>query len=151
MSQKEKQKEEKKFNMLDALMLLGGIFAVVVIAYTACWGVALYKQDEEVVISEVEEIYVCNYNEEQDEGHSVIGRVVANNTEEQPLLLEEGYRYTEPVKVIIKRVITNDGESKTYKQLYYSTELEAKTVFINYEKDFNQVTVNGNVITLVCE
>ena len=151
MKEKEEIKEGNKFSLLDGLVLLSGIFAAVVIVYTAYWYVDINEKDEEVVVSEMEELYVYDTYNEGNIGHSVIKRMVVNDTKEQPILLEEGYRYTDPIKIITRRVITNNGNNKMYKQLYYSTELMSKTAVTYYEEEFENVSVKGNVVTLVCE
>lgn len=151
MKEKEEIKEDNKFSLLDGLVFLSGIFAAVVIVYTAYWYVDINEKDEEVVVSEMEEVYVYNTCNEGNIGHSVIKRIVVNDTEEQHLLLEEGYRHTEPIKIITSMVIANNGNNKTYKHLYYSTEMYSKTAFTYYEEEFENVSVKGNVVTLECE
>jgi hypothetical protein len=145
------KEKENKFSLLDALALLSGIFAAVAIVYTAYWYVDINEKDEEVVISEMEEVYVYNAYCEEDVGYSVIKMMFVDSVAKQPLFFEEFYRYTEPMKVITRNVRTSNGKNKTYKQFYFSTELKAQTAFACYKEDFGAVSVNENVITLVSE
>ena len=151
MKEKEEIKEDNKFSLLDGLVLLSGIFASVVIVYTAYWYVDINEKDEEVVVSEMEELYVYDTYNEGNMGYSGVRMRLVDNETKSNLSFKEFYRYTDPIKVITINVITSNGENKTYKQLYYSTELRSKTAFSYYKEDFDNVSVNENVITLISE
>lgn len=149
MKEKEEIKEGKKFSLLDGLVLLSGIFAAVVIVYTAYWYVDINEKDEEVVVSEMEELYVCKYDKKDFLGHTIIKNINIKGVERSHARCE--LYGCEPKKIVKKKVITSDGDCNTYRQLYYSTELEAKTAFTYYEEDFENVNVDGNVITFLCK
>lgn len=151
MKEKEEIKEDNKFSLLDGLVLLSGIFAAVVIVYTAYWYVDINEKNAEVAVSKMEELYVYDTYCEGNMGYSGVRMKLVDNETKSNLSFKEFYRYTDPIKVITINVITSNGENKTYKQLYYSTELRSKTAVTYYEEEFENVSVKGNVVTLVCE
>ena len=145
MKEKEKLKKENKFSLLDGLVLLSGIFAAVAIVYTAYWYVDINEKDEEVVISEMEEVYVYNTS---DCCYRIIKS--AGIKTDDCYINQEVYG-CEPKKIIKREVSENDYNYQICNEYYYSTELEAKTIFSYYNEDFENVSVNGNVITWICE
>lgn len=153
MSKKEKKlKEVKQVTFIDALVVLTTLLAAIVIIYTAYWYVKINKP-QEIVVSEQEMMYVHDAYVEGEIVHSVSKMIDITNANVNIEDLESVYHFTEPRKIVRRKVITRDGKCKTYMMYHYSTELRAKTAYTYYKEDFDnvRVSIEDNVITLVCK
>ena len=137
----ELKEDIKKDTMARLLVILAAIFAAIVIIYSTCWYVGITKTDDEIIISETEELYTFGFYAGDETGHSIIKRLKDANSSQ--------YTGIEPLKIVKIKTINKDTGETIYMNYHFSSELVAKTEFQTFKKDFEHVNIKDNVVTAV--
>ena len=121
--------------------------AATVIIYTACWYVKISDVKEGVVNGDKEYKVTYYYDDEilYGEIDRILSGYIIDNVKD---VSENEYSVTEPVKIKIQECSESDGKYETYRICYYSTELRAQTAYECYKSDYENLTIDGNVIII---
>lgn len=139
----ELKEDIKKDTMARLLVILAAIFAAIVIIYSTCWYVGITKTDDEIIISETEELSSFDVYADSGVGHGY------GIVKRQKDMGSSQYTGTEPLKIVKIKTINKDTGETIYMNYHFSSELVAKTEFQTFKKDFEHVTIKDNVVTAV--
>lgn len=138
-------KKEVKLTMIEKLIVISTFIAATVIIYTACWYVEISEVKEETH-NAAEQLYLCNMSTDGDIYNSKFGISQEKNPDKTIY-----YINTEPIRMSMDRISLVNGGEKLYQKYYYSTELRAQTEFLYFKEDFDNISIDGNVIIICCE